>query len=84
MPGNSEPGSSDPGNSEPGSSEPGNSEPVWFKSSYSAGDGGDCVEVAVADAAVRIRDSRRTDGPFLHVGAAEWVAFVRMAGQDQG
>lgn len=51
----------------------------WFKSSYSAGDGGDCVEVATAHASVYIRDSKRAGGPVLSVGSAGWARFVRMA-----
>ncbi|MFB7554485.1 DUF397 domain-containing protein [Streptomyces brevispora] len=53
--------------------------PAWFKSSYSAGNGGDCVEVATADTSVHIRDSKRTDGPVLSVGSRGWKQFVRMA-----
>ncbi|QCW79524.1 DUF397 domain-containing protein [Streptomyces sp. S6] len=49
----------------------------WFKSSYSNGDGGDCVEVAAHPAAVHIRDSKVTDGPILTVEPAAWSAFVR-------
>ncbi|MFF6811859.1 DUF397 domain-containing protein [Streptomyces sp. NPDC012403] len=51
----------------------------WFKSSYSAGDGGDCVEVADAGTAVLIRDSKRPDTAILDVPSAQWTAFVRMA-----
>ena len=51
----------------------------WFKSSYSAGNGGDCVEVAVAGTAVLVRDSKRPGDGFLTVGAGRWAAFVRMA-----
>ncbi|WP_324789126.1 DUF397 domain-containing protein [Streptomyces sp. H51] len=51
----------------------------WFKSSYSAGDGGDCVEVADAGTAVLIRDSKRPEKAILSVSVDEWTAFVRMA-----
>ncbi|MEU9332092.1 DUF397 domain-containing protein [Streptomyces sp. NPDC048290] len=51
----------------------------WFKSSYSAGDGGDCVEVADAGTAVLVRDSKRPGDALLMVGNDEWTAFVRMA-----
>ncbi|MEU1691271.1 DUF397 domain-containing protein [Streptomyces hirsutus] len=54
----------------------------WFKSSYSAGDGGDCVEVADAGAAVLVRDSKRPGETFLTVGAGQWAAFVRMTARD--
>ncbi|MFE9823673.1 DUF397 domain-containing protein [Streptomyces sp. NPDC005791] len=50
-----------------------------MKSSYSAGDGGQCVEVAAADTSVHIRDSKQAGGPTLHVGTAQWATFVRMA-----
>ncbi|MFB7554463.1 DUF397 domain-containing protein [Streptomyces brevispora] len=52
---------------------------AWKKSSYSSGEGGQCVEVAAAGAAVCIRDSKQADGPVLSVGSAGWVRFVRMA-----
>ncbi|KAF4405362.1 MULTISPECIES: DUF397 domain-containing protein [Streptomyces] len=55
---------------------------AWFKSSYSAGNGGDCVEVAATEAAVHIRDSKRSDGPVLHVGSTQWTAFVQMAARS--
>ncbi|MGW2821671.1 DUF397 domain-containing protein [Streptomyces sp. NPDC001443] len=54
----------------------------WFKSSYSAGNGGDCVEVADAGTTVLVRDSKRPGEAFLSVGADEWAAFVRMAARD--
>ncbi|MFF2199141.1 DUF397 domain-containing protein [Streptomyces sp. NPDC058145] len=52
---------------------------VWQRSSYSAGDGGQCVEVADAGTAVLVRDSKRPGEASLSVGADEWAAFVRMA-----
>ncbi|MFI2909573.1 DUF397 domain-containing protein [Streptomyces sp. PDY-4] len=52
---------------------------TWVKSSYSAGDGGQCVEVADAGSAVLIRDSKRPDVAILNVPSAQWTAFVRMA-----
>ncbi|RRR80382.1 DUF397 domain-containing protein [Streptomyces sp. RP5T] len=52
---------------------------VWVKSSYSAGDGGQCVEVAQTLGAVHVRDSKRTTGPVLMVAPTEWTAFLRMA-----
>ncbi|MFJ8862193.1 DUF397 domain-containing protein [Streptomyces sp. NPDC102451] len=55
---------------------------TWFTSSYSAGNGGDCVEVAATDTSVHIRDSKRPAGPVLAVGPGQWAAFVRMAAQD--
>ena len=61
------------------SHEPAASELSWYKSSYSSGSGGDCVEVADAGTAVLVRDSKRPGEAFLSVGADEWAAFVRMA-----
>lgn len=38
---------------------------TWFKSSYSDGEGGNCVEVAACPGAVHVRDSKDTHGPRL-------------------
>lgn len=54
-------------------------EVAWFKSSYSTGDGGECVEVAATSAAVLIRDSKQLAGPVLAVGAEAWAGFVSLA-----
>ena len=54
-------------------------EAAWFKSSYSTGDGGECVEVAATPAAVLIRDSKQLAGPVLAVGAEAWAGFVALA-----
>ncbi|MGY1434560.1 DUF397 domain-containing protein [Streptomyces reniochalinae] len=48
---------------------------VWFKSSYSGSDGGNCVEVAHTGSAVHVRDSK-TDGPRLTVARSGWARFV--------
>ncbi|MEU1861104.1 DUF397 domain-containing protein [Streptomyces gardneri] len=49
----------------------------WFKSSYSNGDGGNCVEVSHDfDGVVPVRDSKNPTGPALLVPAAAWSAFV--------
>ncbi|MCC9742898.1 DUF397 domain-containing protein [Streptomyces sp. MNU89] len=53
----------------------------WFKSSYSAGNGGDCVEVSVAAGTVHVRDSKDHSGPVLSVADAEWAAFTRFAAE---
>jgi len=52
---------------------------TWVKSSYSAGDGGQCVEIADAGTAVLIRDSKCPDVAILNVPSGQWTAFVRMA-----
>ncbi|MFV5992232.1 DUF397 domain-containing protein [Streptomyces sp. NPDC056231] len=54
-------------------------EPVWFKSSYSSGEGGECVEVANAIGAVHIRDSKVAAGPVLTVSPHAWAGFVGLA-----
>ncbi|WP_284575040.1 DUF397 domain-containing protein [Streptomyces sp. 2P-4] len=52
---------------------------AWFKSSYSAGDGGQCVEVAGSPSSVHVRDSKDTSRPGLVVGGPAWTAFVGFA-----
>ncbi|MDI3390260.1 DUF397 domain-containing protein [Streptomyces sp. B-S-A8] len=49
----------------------------WSKSSYSNGQGGECVEVArnVPDI-VPVRDSKQAEGPVLLFAAASWTAFL--------
>ncbi|MER5831883.1 DUF397 domain-containing protein [Streptomyces sp. NPDC002130] len=50
----------------------------WRKSSYSDGNGGNCVEVADGiPGAVPVRDSKLADGPVVLVGADAWRAFLR-------
>ncbi|MFI1564521.1 DUF397 domain-containing protein [Streptomyces sp. NPDC020490] len=49
---------------------------AWFKSSYSGSSGDDCVEVAVTEQAVCVRDSKDVVRPHLAVGRAEWSRFV--------
>ncbi|MDT6986638.1 DUF397 domain-containing protein [Streptomyces lusitanus] len=50
---------------------------VWRKSSYSNGDGGNCLEVCDAHTSVvPVRDSKVPDGPVLTVTAAAWTSFV--------
>ncbi len=56
----------------------------WKKSSYSAGDGGECVEVALSHASVHIRDSKDAEGTRLTVGCDQWTEFVRFALEDAG
>jgi len=52
---------------------------AWFKSTYSSGEGGDCVEVAVCSHTVRVRDSKNTERPGLAVGSEAWATFVGLA-----
>lgn len=49
----------------------------WRKSSWSAGNGGDCVEVARnLPSAVAVRDSKDPEGPKLVFTPEEWRAFT--------
>ncbi len=50
---------------------------VWRKSSYSSGNGGQCVEVArnLPDV-VAVRDSKNSEGPALVFTPQEWRAFL--------
>ncbi|MGS2586514.1 DUF397 domain-containing protein [Streptomyces hebeiensis] len=49
---------------------------IWFKSSYSGAEGGDCVEVAAGTGVVHIRDSKAVAGPVIHVSREAWAGFV--------
>jgi hypothetical protein len=50
---------------------------VWRKSSYSSGNGGNCVEVARnLPGAVAVRHSKDPDGPKLIFSRAVWRAFT--------
>lgn len=55
------------------------SESSWFKSSYSSGAGGECVEVATRPAKVHVRDSKDTTRAALAVEPTAWAAFVEFA-----
>ena len=50
----------------------------WRKSTYSDGNGGDCVEVASAGT-VMIRDTQDRDGVTLAVPAPAWRAFTAVS-----
>ncbi|MFD8791779.1 DUF397 domain-containing protein [Streptomyces vinaceus] len=52
---------------------------AWRKSSYSAGEGGACVEVATCGCAdtVHVRDSKVADGPTLALAPAAWARLTR-------
>ncbi|MEU7292424.1 DUF397 domain-containing protein [Streptomyces exfoliatus] len=55
---------------------------AWFKSSYSGGDGGQCVEVATGDDAVHVRDSKDVARPALRVSPQAWAGFVGLASAE--
>jgi hypothetical protein len=48
----------------------------WFRSSHSSNDGPNCVEVAIAGPAVRVRDSEDTSRPHLSFTDATWASFT--------
>jgi hypothetical protein len=51
---------------------------VWHKSSYSASNGGQCIEVALnLPGIVAVRDSKDPDEAKLVFTAAQWRGFVR-------
>ncbi|WP_405007290.1 DUF397 domain-containing protein [Kitasatospora purpeofusca] len=52
---------------------------VWFKSSYSGNEGGDCVEVAETTESVLVRDSKDKSGPRLAFSPTAWRSFVEFA-----
>ncbi|MFF5756655.1 DUF397 domain-containing protein [Streptomyces longwoodensis] len=52
---------------------------AWRASSYSSGEGGQCVEVALLPHAVRVRDSKDTSRAPVPVTASAWSAFLRFA-----
>ncbi|NUP44500.1 MAG: DUF397 domain-containing protein [Streptomyces sp.] len=51
----------------------------WVKSSYSGGDGGQCVEFSstfATSGVIPVRDSKVPNGPALVFPADDWSAFV--------
>ncbi|MFH9367747.1 DUF397 domain-containing protein [Streptomyces anulatus] len=55
---------------------------AWFKSSYSGSEGDSCVEIAMVEQAVHVRDSKDLARPAFEVGRAEWAPFVRFVAGD--
>ena len=49
---------------------------IWRTSSYSGGNGGQCVEVADAANVVMVRDTKDRGGLVLSVHADAWNAFL--------
>lgn len=54
----------------------------WFKSSYSGTSGDNCIEVAVNEQAIHVRDSKDVTRPHLIIGRDGWARFVRYAAHD--
>ena len=48
----------------------------WRKSSYSNGQGGDCVETALRSGLVMVRDTANRQSFTLEVPAKAWTAFT--------
>lgn len=48
----------------------------WIKSSYSGGNGGDCVELCQEGDTILVRDSKDPDGPRLSFTKRELRAWV--------
>jgi hypothetical protein len=51
-------------------------DPRWRKSSYSGGNGGNCVEVGAAPSTVLVRDTTERDGLTLPVTLGAWRTFL--------
>ncbi|MFF3940705.1 DUF397 domain-containing protein [Streptomyces phaeofaciens] len=52
---------------------------TWFKSSYSGGEGGECLEVAPTPHTIHIRDSKNPEGAVLTLSPAAWAGFLAHA-----
>jgi hypothetical protein len=48
----------------------------WRKSTYSSGNGGECVEVADHGRSVLVRDIKDRSGPVLQFTAGAWRRFA--------
>ncbi|MBU6534661.1 DUF397 domain-containing protein [Streptomyces sp. NPDC057245] len=55
----------------------------WFKSSYSSGEGGACVEVASHTTAIHVRDSKERGGPQLAFPRSAWSGFLADLGRGR-
>jgi hypothetical protein len=53
----------------------------WRKSTYSDGNGGDCVEVS-ASSDIMVRDTADRRGPVLTFTTDAWCAFMASVRQD--
>ncbi|MFC9407195.1 DUF397 domain-containing protein [[Kitasatospora] papulosa] len=54
---------------------------AWSKSSYSGSQGDSCVEVAISEQAVHVRDSKDVTRPAFVVRQEIWASFVRFASE---
>jgi Domain of unknown function (DUF397). len=55
---------------------------AWFKSSYSNGAGGECVECAHVGQDTLIRDSKEDPGLVVTVGRRSWQTFLCALAQE--
>jgi hypothetical protein len=51
-------------------------EATWHTSSYSGGQGGECIQVAPRPRGVAVRDSKDAPGPVLSFSHEAWLGFV--------
>jgi hypothetical protein len=49
---------------------------MWFKSTYSNGAGGECVEYAVTGSRVLVRDSKQSLQTQIQISPEAWSAFT--------
>ncbi|MER5885603.1 DUF397 domain-containing protein [Streptomyces sp. NPDC001941] len=49
---------------------------AWYKSSHSGSQGDSCIEVAVTDRTVHVRDSKDTRLPHFTVSRTGWQRFI--------
>lgn len=54
---------------------------TWFKSSYSNGAGGECVECAVEGGRILLCDTKIGHGLVTDIGAPAWHVFTHAVGQ---
>ncbi|MFD5514096.1 DUF397 domain-containing protein [Streptomyces sp. NPDC127051] len=58
---------------------------TWVKSSYSSGDGGQCVETTLCNGptrAIHVRDSKCPAGPILRMSVGAFNGLVELARAD--
>lgn len=49
----------------------------WRKSTYSDGNGGECIELASDNGTILVRDTKNSTGPVLRLTPADWAQFTR-------
>jgi hypothetical protein len=57
--------------------EPNGGSPLWYRSSYSNGAGGECVECAFTDDGMLVRDSKTAAAGVITMGSTAWCAFAQ-------